>query len=102
MEHSPSIVIAVATQVERLGYSTIPEPKTWGKHEIPGHLQARWEFDNGYGVSLFAGPNFVEVAVLRYGYGNWVLDMSTPITDDVEYVFSEGELIDFIRRVSEL
>lgn len=100
--HSPSIVIAAATQVERTGWAPVPPPAEWGKHPVPGHLYARWYFDNGYGVNVFAGADFVEVAVLRFSYNEWVLDMSTPVTDDVEFVYSEGELVDFLTRVAAL
>lgn len=98
--HAPSIVIATATQVERQGWSSIPQPVDWGKDpHIPGTLFARWIFDNGYGASVISTRTFVEVAVLD-PEGNITYD--TEITEDVARVGSEAELVDVLRRIQAL
>lgn len=96
------VVIAAATEVERNGWSLIPQPVEWGKDpHIPGMVFATWKFDNGFGASVIAGPalGYVELAVLDTD-GN--LTYSTPITDDVERVSSKAELMDLLVRIQAL
>lgn len=104
MTHESSIVIAAATQVERNGWSPVPAPVEWGKDpDIPGMIFARWHFNNGFGASVISGPRIgTELAVIEVGDGFWPITYTTSITNDVEPVSSEAELMDLLRRIQAL
>lgn len=53
-----------------------------------GHMQTVYKFPNGYGASVieiyYFEEDYIEVAVVKFDEnGNWDIDYSTPITNDV-------------------
>ena len=53
-----------------------------------GHMQTVYKFPNGYGASVieiyYFEEDYIEVAVVKFDEnGEYHLDFSTPITDDV-------------------
>lgn len=73
-------------------------------------LHLKVYFENGYGASIISSDPILgikielyELAVLKWdGEGNWELDYSTPITRDVIPNLSPREVIENLRKVSEL
>lgn len=75
-----------------------PHPRVEG-------IQARMDFDNGYGISVIQGPYFYcdgpheyEVAVFKGGH----LTYGTPITDDVIGHVGSAEVTDIMRQIQDL
>lgn len=72
-----------------------------GLDTVTGNYQIRTYFPNGYGASIVIGPTTYggnqglgEVAVIKYQEdGNWELDYTTPITNDVLGYLSSAEII---------
>lgn len=69
-------------------------------------VQARLDFDNGYGVSVVRGPytfggeeGLYELAVMRGGRGP-VYD--TPVTDDVEGHLTEEDVTNLMIQIQQL
>ena len=75
-----------------------------------GGVQRLYRFDNGYGASVIRhngsygnDKGLWELAVLRYTDGDkYVLDYSTPITDDVIGYLDEDEVNDLLIKIKEL
>jgi len=71
-----------------------------------GHPQTIYKFPNGYGASIIK-PNYIyfgiEIAVLRFDEdGNWDIDYSTPITNDVIGVLNEETRDDVLQQIFDL
>lgn len=73
-----------------------------------GYPQTIYKFPNGYGASVIKF-NYVyfeieiEIAVLRFDEnGNWDIDYSTPITNDVIGGLNEEERDDVLQQIFDL
>ena len=71
-----------------------------------GHPQTIYKFPNGYGASIIK-LNYIyfgiEIAVLRFDEdGNWDIDYSTPITNDVKGVLNEETRDDVLQQIFDL
>lgn len=71
-----------------------------------GHPQTIYKFPNGYGASVIK-LNYIyfgiEIAVLRFDEnGNWDIDYSTPITNDVIGGLSEETRDDVLQQIFDL
>ncbi|OMI07662.1 hypothetical protein BVL54_19750 [Bacillus paralicheniformis] len=81
-------------------------------HEHMGGLRGIYRFPNGYGASVIAGgivtahrgDNYIELAVLRFEEGSEDYDLcyDTPITDDVEILSNEKDLINMLLDIKRL
>lgn len=77
------------------------------ERELNGGVQRLYRFDNGYGASVichsgsYGNENGLwELAVIRYTDGDkYVLDYSTPITDDVIGYLDEDEISALLVRI---
>lgn len=70
-----------------------------------GASQIVLRFTNGRGASIISGNGTygVELAVICFnGHGGWVLDYSTPVTDDVMGWLSESELAAALEQIDSL
>lgn len=73
-----------------------------------GGMQALWRFPNGRGASVVnhSGSYGTELAVLRYtseDVGDYELDYSTPVTDDViGHIGDAEELLGYLRQIRDL
>lgn len=80
------------------------------ERELNGGVQRLYRFDNGYGASVICHSGSYgndrglwELAVIRYTDGDkYVLDYSTPITDDVIGYLDEDEIIALLVRIGAL
>ena len=80
------------------------------ERELNGGVQRLYRFDNGYGASVIRhsgsygnDKGLWELAVIRYTDGDkYVLDYSTPITDDVIGYLDEDEIIALLVRIGAL
>ena len=78
--------------------------------ELNGGVQRLYRFDNGYGASVIRhsgsygyDKGLWELAVIRYTDGDkYVLDYSTPITDDVIGYLDEDEISALLVRIEAL
>lgn len=71
-----------------------------------GYPQTIYKFSNGYGASVIKF-NYVyfgiEIAVLRFDEnGNWDIDYSTPITNDVIVGLNEKGIDEVLQRIFDL
>lgn len=71
-----------------------------------GHPQTIYKFPNGYGASVIK-QNYIyfgiEIAVLRFDEdGNWDIDYSTPITNDVIGGLNEETRDDVLQQIFDL
>lgn len=71
-----------------------------------GHPQTIYKFPNGYGASIIK-PNYIyfgiEIAVLKFDKnGNWDIDYSTPITNDVIGGLNEETRDDVLQQIFDL
>ena len=71
-----------------------------------GYPQTIYKFPNGYGASVIK-LNYIyfgiEIAVLRFDEnGNWGIDYSTPITNDVIGGLSEEARDDVLQQIFDL
>ncbi len=71
-----------------------------------GHPQSIYKFPNGYGASVIK-LNYIyfgiEIAVLRFDEnGNWDIDYSTPITNDVIGGLDEEARDDVLQQIFDL
>lgn len=71
-----------------------------------GYPQTIYKFPNGYGASVIK-LNYIyfgiEIAVLRFDEnGNWGIDYSTPITNDVIGGLSEEERDNVLQQIFDL
>lgn len=71
-----------------------------------GYPQTIYKFPNGYGASVIKF-NYVyigiEIAVLKFGKnGNWGIDYSTPITNDVISGLNEKIRDEVLQRIFDL
>ena len=71
-----------------------------------GYPQTIYKFPNGYGASIIKLKYIyfgIEVAVLSFDEdGNWDIDYSTPITNDVIGGLSEEARDDVLQRIFDL
>lgn len=72
-----------------------------------GHLQTVYKFPNGYGASVietyYIEEDCIEIAVVYFDdEGNYRLDYSTPITDDVIVVTDIEERDNVLQRIFDL
>ncbi len=74
-------------------------------HPMGAGIQARMDFENGYGVSVIqtpysytSGPSEYELAVFHNGS----LCYDTPVTNDVEGHLSADEVSELMKQVQEL
>lgn len=76
------------------------------KQRYIGHRQTIYKFPNGYGASIVELNYikfFIEVAVIRFDEeGNWDIDYSTPITNDVIGGLSEEARDDVLLQIFDL
>ncbi len=71
-----------------------------------GHPQTIYKFPNGYGASIIK-LNYIyfgiEIAVLRFDEdGNWDIDYSTPITNDVKGGMNEKTRDEVLQQIFDL
>lgn len=71
------------------------------------HLQTVYKFPNGYGASVietyYIEEDCIEIAVVYFDdEGNYRLDYSTPITDDVIVVTDIEERDNVLQRIFDL
>lgn len=76
------------------------------KQRYIGHQQTIYKFPNGYGASVIK-LNYIyfgiEIAVLRFDEnGNWDIDYSTPITNDVIGGLNEEERDNVLQQIFDL
>ena len=71
-----------------------------------GHPQTIYKFPNGYGASVIKFNSIyfgIEIAVLWFDKnGNWDIDYSTPITNDVIGGLNEGERDNVLQQIFDL
>lgn len=71
-----------------------------------GHPQTIYKFPNGYGASIIKFKYIyfgIEIAVLKFDKkGNWDIDYSTPITNDVIGGLSEEARDDVLQQIFDL
>lgn len=76
------------------------------KQRYIGHRQTIYKFPNGYGASVIELNYirfFIELAVLRFDEdGNWDIDYSTPITNDVIGGLNEESRDSVLQNIFEL
>lgn len=76
------------------------------KQNYLGYPQTIYKFPNGYGASVikFNYMYFgIEIAVLKFDKeGNWDIDYSTPITNDVIGGLNEEERDDVLQQIFDL
>lgn len=85
--------------------------KSFPKREMNGGVQYLTRFNNGYGASIIQHSfsygherGLWELAVIFYpdDTDEYVLSYSTPITDDVLGHLTEGEVNNYLNKISEL
>lgn len=71
-----------------------------------GYPQTIYKFPNGYGASIIKIEYIyfgIEIAVLKFDKeGNWDIDYSTPITNDVIGGLNEEERDDVLQQIFDL
>lgn len=71
-----------------------------------GYPQTIYKFPNGYGASVIDFKHIyfsIEIAVLRFDEdGNWDIDYSTPITNDVIGGLNEETRDDVLQQIFDL
>lgn len=72
-----------------------------------GHMQTVYKFPNGFGASVieiyYYEEDYIEVAVVKFDKnGEYRLDYSTPITDDVIVVTDIEERDNVLQQICDL